>query len=81
MNIQNIRKHKIFGLAIFDLLTSFILMIVVFIMAWKTHFQKLKFFNFIIAAIILTIPVAITIHILFGINTKLNYNLGLSYSN
>jgi uncharacterized membrane protein len=55
-------------------------MIIVFTMAWKTHFQKLKLKNFIIAALILSIPVAITIHIIFGINTKLNYKLGLSYS-
>ena len=76
MNIQSIRKHKIFGLSIFDIVTSFAIMIIVFTMAWKTHFQKLKLRNFIIAALIL----AITIHIIFGINTKLNYKLGLSYS-
>jgi NhaP-type Na+/H+ or K+/H+ antiporter len=80
MNIQSIRKHKIFGLSIFDIVTSFAIMIIVFTMAWKTHFQKLKLKNFIIAALILSIPVAITIHIIFGINTKLNYKLGLSYS-
>ena len=80
MNIQSIRKHKIFGLSIFDIVTSFAIMIIVFTMAWKTHFQKLKLRNFIIAALILSIPVAITIHIIFGINTKLNYKLGLSYS-
>jgi NhaP-type Na+/H+ or K+/H+ antiporter len=79
MNIQSIRKHKIFGLSIFDIVTSFAIMIIVFTMAWKTHFQKLKLKNFIIAALILSIPVAITIHIIFGINTKLNYKLGLSY--
>lgn len=81
MSIQNIRKYKIFGISIFDLVTSFLGMILLFVLAWKVHFPKLKWWVFIIAAIILTIPFGIIIHVFFGVNTKLNYTLGLSDSN
>ena len=51
MSIQDLRSHKIFGLAIFDLSLSFIGVIIL---------------------------LGITFHVLFGVNTKMNYELGLS---
>lgn len=78
MSIKTLRSHKIFGLAIFDLSISFIFIIVLFMVAWKVHFRKLDWWKFMIAAILVTIPIGITFHILFGVNTKLNYDLGLS---
>jgi len=80
MNINQIRSHKIFGLAIFDLVMSFIGIILIFIICWKIHFPHLCIWKFIIIAIIVTIPLSITFHVLFGVNTQLNYNLGLSNS-
>jgi hypothetical protein len=38
----------------------------------------LNIYNFLIAAIIVTIPISITLHVLFGVNTQLDYFLGLS---
>lgn len=73
-----IRRHKIFGLAIFDLVLGIIGMVILFLILWRWHFPKLNPINFIIAAILLTIPVGILFHILFGTNTALNYDLGLS---
>lgn len=78
MYIQDLRSYKIFGLSIFDLITAFIGVIALFMIAWSIHFKKLDWWKFLIAAIIVTIPLSITFHILFGINTKLNYTLGLS---
>lgn len=78
MSIKDLRTYKIFGLAIFDLSISFILVIVLFMIAWKIHFSNLDWWKFLIAAILVTIPIGITFHILFGVNTKLNYELGLS---
>lgn len=78
MFVEKLRKHKFFGLAIFDLVTSFIGVIILFLIAWKTYFQYLNIWKFIMAAIIVTIPISITFHILFGLNTQLNYTLGLS---
>ena len=78
MSIQDLRSHKIFGLAIFDLSIAFIFIIALFMIAWKTHFNNLDWWKFFIAAILLTIPIGIVFHILFGVNTKLNYELGLS---
>tara|TARA_B100002051_G_C16241078_1_gene394972 strand:- start:47 stop:295 length:249 start_codon:yes stop_codon:yes gene_type:complete len=79
MSINELRKYKIFGMAIFDLVVSMIGMIIIFILLKKWHFKELSTLNFIIAAIILTIPFGIIVHILFGVNTGLNYKLGLSY--
>lgn len=75
-----IRKYKIFGLAIFDLSLSIIGMIGLFLIMWKWHFPKLNPWNFVITAIILTIPVGILFHVIFGVNTALNQKLGLSSS-
>lgn len=78
MTIQELRSHKIFGLAIFDLVNSFIGVIIIFMIAWRVHFKELDWWRFLLAAIVVTIPLAITFHVLFGVNTKLNYELGLS---
>ena len=78
MSIQDLRSHKIFGLAIFDISMSFIGVILLFMIAWHYHFKELDWWKFLITAIIVTIPLSITFHILFGVNTKLNYELGLS---
>lgn len=77
--LQEIRSYKIFGLAIFDLVTSFAGFIVIFIICWKFHFPKLKWWRFLFAAIVITMPLSIFFHILFGVNTQFNYILGLSY--
>lgn len=76
----SIRKYKIFGLAIFDLVLSLIGMIIFFMIMWKWHFPDLNPLNFVIVAILLTIPVGIVFHVTFGINTTLNKTLGLSNS-
>lgn len=78
MSIQDLRKHKLFGLAIFDLVISLIFIIALFMISWKIHFKKLQWFKFVLAGILLTIPVGIVSHVLFGVDTQLNYNLGLS---
>ena len=75
-----VRKYKVFGLSMFDLVLGVIGMILLFIILWKLHFNQLNILNFIIAAILLTIPVGILFHMLFGVNTTLNSKLGLSNS-
>ena len=73
-----IRKYNLFSLSIFDIVSAVIGMILLFLVIWKLYFNQLNIWNFIIAAIILTIPVGIVFHIIFGINSTLNYKLGLS---
>ena len=87
MTITELRKAKIYiplpsgwvGLAIFDIVVSILGLVLIFIICWKIHFPKLNIINFIIAGILLAIPLGIIAHILFGVNTSLNYALGLSY--
>ena len=78
--LKEIRSHKIFGLAIFDLVSSFIGIIVMFLIAWNYHFPHLDWWKFVLAAIVVTMPLSVLFHVLFGVNTQFNYILGLSYN-
>ena len=79
MSLQTLRSFKIFGLSIFDIILSIIGIDILFVLARNHFFITLPVKNFIIAGIFLAIPIGITFHILFGKNTTLNYQLGLSY--
>lgn len=76
--IATLRKYKIFGLAIFDIVSSIIGLVLIFLVAKRIHFRELPATPFVIAGVLLAIPVGIVFHILFGTNTQLNYHLGLS---
>jgi hypothetical protein len=76
--IANLRKPKIFGLAVFDLVVAVIGMIAIFLVMWRWHFPTLNPWHFVLAAVLLTIPVGIVVHIIFGVDTALNSRLGLS---
>ena len=75
---MSIRSYKIFGLSAIDLVLSLIGMIIVFFIAHKVFFNNLDLWKFILAAVLLTIPLGILFHAVFGVNTTLNYKLGLS---
>ena len=54
-------------------------MLIIFLVARYYHFRDMNIAPFIIAAILLTIPVGIIFHVMFGVNTKINSLLGLSH--
>lgn len=76
MGLLYLRSFRIFGIALFDLVLSMVVMILIFL--YMAPSPALNQINFIIVAILLTIPLGIVVHVLFGINTTLNYYLGLS---
>lgn len=76
MGLLYLRSFRIFGIALFDLVLSMVVMILIFL--YMAPSPPLNQINFIVAAILLTIPLGIVVHVLFGINTTLNYYLGLS---
>jgi hypothetical protein len=76
--ISDLRKYKIFGLAIFDLVVGMIGMVILMLIFWKIRFSNLNPIYFILAGILITIPVGILFHVIFGVNTALNKKLGLS---
>lgn len=80
--ISKLRQYRWKKIALFDLISSFILMIAIFyfcyLYAQKATNQKLNLSIFMIWAILLTIPTGILFHVLFGVKTQLNYRLGLS---
>ena len=75
---MNLRSYRIFGIALFDLVASLILFTLLFVYIHKKQFPDLNQATFIIAGLLLTIPFGIIAHVLFGVNTTLNYNIGLS---
>lgn len=78
MSLQDIRSHRVFNIAIFDLVLSVVGTVIVFLFAWWKWFPKLHWWKFVIAGVLLTIPLGIFFHVIFGVNTQLNYTLGLS---
>jgi hypothetical protein len=78
MSIAKLREHRVFDIAIFDLVSSFIGIIIIALLLKHRFWPQLKSMNFVIAAILITLPLSIFSHMLFGVNTNLNYKLGLS---
>jgi hypothetical protein len=79
MNVAELRSHRIGGIALFDLVTGAIGSVLLLLIARYFFFKELRMMNFVLAGILLTIPIGIAFHILTGRNTMLNYKLGLSY--
>jgi hypothetical protein len=73
------KRIYVFGVSVLDLGVSLIAMLAIFAMAWRWHFRDLALWPFMVAAVLLTIPVGILFHVLFGVNTQINWKLGLSY--
>ena len=76
--IDTLRKPKIFNIAIFDL--SLTILIIYFI-AYKSYSKiqnKLSFISYLIILEIVGLTLGIIVHKVLGINTMLNYYLGLN---
>ena len=78
MSITELRSYRIMNIAVIDVVLSIIGLIVVFLLARKKWYPELDIKSFIIAPIFLAIPIGIFVHLIFGINTQLNYYIGLS---
>ena len=77
--IQRLRRPRLFGIAMFDLFSSMLGTMLIFVWRRQRSFKKLPLTPFIIYGLYLAIPLGIFFHVVFGTNTTLNYNLGLSY--
>ena len=78
ITLQELRRPRVCGLVVFDTLLALIGLIVILTIAWKVHFSKLPYMNFVIVSFLILFPLAIFSHILVGVDTTLNYKLGLS---
>lgn len=76
--ITELRKYRFKKIALFDLISAFIIMIAIFYYYHSITNNSLKLSTFILWAILLTIPIGIFVHVLFGVKTQLNYRIGLS---
>ena len=66
--IDELRSYRVAKIALFDLLLSFIIL---------AYISTLFGYSYWLG-IIMTLPISIIAHLLFGIDTQLNYYLGLS---
>lgn len=78
MSLTYLRSFRIFGMAIFDIVLSLAGMIIVMLLSHHYHYPDLPKDNFVWAAVLTMFPIAIVSHVVLGVNTSLNYRLGLS---
>lgn len=78
VSLVKLRSVKFVGLAVFDLVSAFLGMMIAVLLAKRYHYPDLPMAPFVWAALVITLPVGVLIHILFGTNTTLNYRLGVS---
>jgi hypothetical protein len=80
---MDIRQFRIWDIAVFDLALAILGTLLLFLLARKMHFSRpgpLPALPFALAAVLLAIPLGIFAHVMFGVDTTLNYRLGLSHA-
>lgn len=77
-SLRYLRSFRIQGIAMFDLIAAALGTIILFVVAQRYYFPDLPARNFVLAALVLCVPVGVAAHILTGTDTTLNYHLGLS---
>lgn len=77
--LKYLRSFRIFGIALFDLITAYLGTVLILLWARNHFFPDLPREHFVWLAILTFIPIGIVAHVLFGVNTTLNYRLGLSH--
>lgn len=71
--LDYLRSFRLGGIALFDLITAFAGMVLLAYILHKVWFPKSNLKMFIFVAILLTIPVGMVFHWLFGVKTKLRF--------
>lgn len=77
--LQTLRSVRVSGVAAFDLVSSIIGTIVIFLVAKRAWYPDLQTTPFIIGGAVLAVPIGVVAHVLTGTDTILNHKLGLSH--
>ncbi len=75
MDIKKLRSYRVYDIAMFDVVFGIIGTILILLL-FKEKGKSTT--NYIVAGALLTIPLGVFIHVLFKVDTQLNYKLGLS---
>ena len=78
MNLKYLRSFRIYNIAMFDVIVSIIGLIIICLISRDRYWPRKDWKPFVGIAIFYAIPIGIVTHIIFGVNTQLNYKLGLS---
>ena len=70
--IDEMRRVRIANIAIFDLVSSIIGMVLLSMWLRTKYFKTTNIYLVVIIGILLTIPVGIVVHKIFGIKTTIN---------
>ena len=78
-SVQEIRnKYRIGGISVFDLVLSMLGMgFLMMFLVWIRH-RDFVLWPAFLAGVLITIPISLFFHVLFGVNTQLTYKFGLS---
>jgi glycopeptide antibiotics resistance protein len=76
--MDNIRDYRIFGVAIFDLVLASIGVVLLMLIFRQTFRPKSPALPYILAGLVVVIPIGIFVHAAFDVKTHLNWKLGLS---
>ena len=77
-NLKSLRSFRIYGLAVFDIVGGIFGIICFMLILRHFFFPTLSTKSLLIVSILITIPIGILSHVIFRVNTRLNYLLGLS---
>lgn len=71
-------KYRYKDIALFDLVGSFIVIIIIFLILQNRGILKTSPLTAAFIGALATMPISIAAHVIFGVNTTVNYRLGLS---
>lgn len=75
MGIEELRKNRLFGIALFDVITSYIFALVIIIIFWKFNHEfrpkRYLVFNLFARALVIFL-IGYLVHFMLNIKTKIN---------
>lgn len=78
MDLVYLRSFRLFGIALFDLISAFLGMIIISLILRKFMFNSVSVEKTVLIAILLTLPIGIVTHYVIGTKTTLNGYLNLN---
>lgn len=78
MDLVYLRSFRLFGIALFDLISAFLGMIIISLILRKFMFNSVSVEKTVLIAVLLTLPIGIVTHYVIGTKTTLNGYLNLN---
>ena len=76
--ISDLRSHRVFDVALFDVIGSILGIMIIIAIAQNHYRGTYHWKDSLLASLICALPLGIFFHVITGTNTMLNYKLNLS---